>query len=65
MAGQGALDDTSDREGTGERVSAGDERIRSDHDIDTDRIVGPEEAGLGSGLDEVEDSWLEKDGGEH
>ena len=65
MAGQGALDDTSDRDGTGERISAGDEQVRSDNDIDTDRIVGPDEAGLGSVFDEAEDAWLEKDGGEH
>lgn len=65
MAGQEPLDDTSDRDGTGERISAGDEHVRSDNDIRTDRIVGPGEAGLGSGLDELEDAWLEKDGGEH
>jgi hypothetical protein len=65
MAGQGALDDTSDRDGTGERISADEEQLRSDNDIRTDRIVGPTEAGLGSGLDEVEDAWLEKDQGEH
>ena len=65
MAGQRELDDASDRDRTGERSSAGDERVRPDHDIDADRIVGPEEAGLGSGLDEIEDAWLEKDRGEH
>jgi hypothetical protein len=64
MAGQGALDDTSDRGHTGERASA-DERVRPDRDIDTDRIVGPEEAGLGSGLDEIDDAWFEHDKGEH
>ncbi len=65
MAGQGELDDTSDRDRTGERVSAGDDSVHPDRDIDTDRIVGPYEAGLGSGLDEIEDSWLEKDRGLH
>lgn len=30
-----------------------------------DRIVGPGEEGLGSGLDEIEDAWLEKDRGLH
>ena len=52
-----ALDDTSDREGTGDRTSAGKEpHIRMGGDIAPDRIVGPEEAGLGSGLDEAEEA---------
>jgi len=65
MVGQGPLDDTSDRNHTGERMGAGKERVRPDHDIGTDRVVGPEEAGLGIGLDEAEEAWLEKNGGEH
>ena len=65
MTGQGPLDDTSDRNRTGERMGAGKERVRADHDIGTDRIVGPEEAGLGAGLDEAEKTWLEADHGEH
>ena len=65
MAGIGPLDNTSDRNGTGERMTVGRERVRADHDVGTDRVVGPEEAGLGSGLDEIDDAWLEKDGGEH
>ena len=65
MAGQGPLDDTSDRNGTGERMTVGNERVRPGHDIDTDRVVDPEEAGLGQGLDEAEESWLEHDKGEH
>ena len=65
MVGQGPLDDTSDRNHTGERMGAGNERVRADHDIGTDRVVGPEDAGLGDGLDEAEEAWLEKDGGEH
>ena len=65
MAGQGPLDDTSDRNRTGERLGAGDERVRPGHDVGIDRVVGPEEAGLGTGLDEAEEAWLEKDGGEH
>jgi hypothetical protein len=49
------MDDTSDRSGTGERMGAGKEQtIRPGADIDTDRTVGPEEAGLGYGLDEAE-----------
>jgi hypothetical protein len=47
------LDDTSDRRRTGERASVDSERQRPDHDIGTDRVVGPEEAGLGRGLDEA------------
>jgi hypothetical protein len=60
------MDDTSDREGTGERMGAGKEqRVRPGADIDTDRIVGPDEAGLGAGLDEAEEAMLERDRGEH
>ena len=60
------MDDTSDREGTGERMGAGKEQhVRPGADIDTDRIVGPEEAGLGTGLDEAEEALLEHDRGEH
>jgi hypothetical protein len=46
-------------------MGAGNERVRADHDIGTDRVVGPEDAGLGDGLDEAEEAWLEKDRGEH
>ena len=68
MVGQGPLDDTSDRNHTGEGMSAGNERVRAGHDIGTDRVVGPEEAGLGDGLDEADEAWLEeerKERGEH
>jgi hypothetical protein len=52
-----ALGDTSDRDGTGERTSAGKEPdVRIGNDIAPDRIVGPDEAGLGSGLDEAEEA---------
>lgn len=52
-----ALDETSDREGTGDRTSAGKEpHIRMGGDIAPDRIVGPAEAGLGVGLDEAEEA---------
>jgi hypothetical protein len=64
MAGQGPLDDTSDRNHTGERLGAGNKRTRPGHDIGTDRVVGPEDAGLGSGLGQAEEAWLEKDRGE-
>ena len=51
------MDDTSDRSGTGERMGAGKEQsIRPGGDIDTDRVVGPDEAGLGYGLDEAEEA---------
>jgi hypothetical protein len=60
------MDDTSDREGTGERMGAGKEQhIRPGADIDTDRIVGSEEAGLGAGLDEAEEALRKHDRGEH
>jgi hypothetical protein len=51
------LDSTSDRNGTGERLAAGeDPEVRVGGDIAPDRIVGPEEAGLGGGLDEAEEA---------
>jgi hypothetical protein len=51
------MDDTSYRSGTGERMSAGKEQtVRPGGDIDTDRVVGPDEAGLGYGLDEAEEA---------
>ena len=50
-------DENSDRSGTGERFSAGKEPdIRLSNDIAPDRIVGPEEAGLGGGLDQAEEA---------
>jgi hypothetical protein len=53
------LDSTSDRSGTGERVAAGKEpQVRVGGDIAPDRIVGPEEAGLGAGLDQAEEARL-------
>ena len=53
------LDDTSDRYGTGEHLAAGKEpNVRIGADIAPDRIVGPEEAGLGGGLDQAEEARL-------
>jgi hypothetical protein len=49
MVGQGPLDDTSDRNRTGERMTIG-----------TDRVVGPEEAGLGDGVDEAQEAERER-----
>ena len=52
-------DTDSDRYGTGERASAGTQHgLRVAGDIETDRIVGAEEAGLGGGLDEAEEAQL-------
>jgi hypothetical protein len=52
-------DENSDRSGTGERMAAGKEpEIRDGADIAPDRIVGPEEAGLGGGLDQAEEAQL-------
>ncbi len=68
LAGAGAsvgdlgMDDTSDRRGTGERMTTGKEQsVRPGSDIDTDRAVGPDEAGLGDGLDEAEEAQRERD----
>ena len=51
----------SDAGGTGERVSIGRNPAGELHDErGTDRVVGPEEAGLGHGLDEAEEAALRK-----
>jgi hypothetical protein len=55
------MDENSDRFGTGEHLTAGkDPDIRVNGDRDTDRVVGPEEAGLGGGLDQAEEALLGK-----
>jgi hypothetical protein len=52
-------DDTSDRAGTGERLSSDpDSDVRADADIGFDRIVSGSEAGLGGGLDQAEEAQL-------
>lgn len=51
------LDSTSDRNGTGERVSL-ESDVLPDADIGADRIVTAEEAGLGGGLDQAEEALL-------
>jgi hypothetical protein len=52
-------DDTSDRSGTGEHLTAGKEPdIRVANDIAPDRIVSADEAGLGGGLDQAEEAQL-------
>lgn len=53
------MDSDSDRFGTGEHMTAGKEPgTRANADIDTDRIVGAGEAGLGTGLDQAEEAQL-------
>lgn len=49
-------DDTSDRNGTGERVDV--ENDVADSDIELNRIVRASEAGLGGGLDQAEEAQL-------
>jgi hypothetical protein len=52
-------DENSDSAGTGEHLTAGkDPDVRIGGDIAADRIVGPEEAGLGGGLDQAEEALL-------
>ena len=56
---RGALDTTTDRNGTGERVSVGTESdADNDADISADRIVEANLAGLGGGLDQAEEAQL-------
>jgi hypothetical protein len=59
MVGLGGLDNTSDRNGTGERASV-EQNADADSaaDIETDKIVGASEAGLGLGLDQAEEAQL-------
>jgi hypothetical protein len=55
--GDSGMNEDSDRYGTGVRTSAG--RESSAHvaaDIDFDRIVGADDAGLGGGLDQAEEA---------
>jgi hypothetical protein len=53
------LDDTTDSAGTGERMTAGKQpHVRAGADIGFDRVVGPDEAGLGGGLDQAEEAQL-------
>ena len=47
MAGTDPADDDSDRNGTGERAAVGRKRrTRTDADLDTDRVVNADEAGV-------------------
>jgi len=55
----GALDSTSDRNGTGERASVSRETDGETHaDVAADRIVGARDVGLGGGLDQAEEAQL-------
>lgn len=53
------VDADTDRHGTGERISVGNEGdVDANADITPDRIVTAREAGLGGGLDEAEEARL-------
>lgn len=53
------MDENSDRYGTGEHHTVGKEpRVRVGGDIGIDRVVGPEDAGLGGGLDQAEEARM-------
>jgi hypothetical protein len=56
---EGALDSTTDRQGTGERTTVGSEfEANIGADIAADRVVESDEAGLGGGLDQAEEAQL-------
>ncbi|HXC41004.1 MAG TPA: hypothetical protein VN667_18865 [Burkholderiales bacterium] len=52
------LDDNSDRNGTGDRPAAAETADVADRDIETDRVVSADNAGLGGGLDQAEEAQL-------
>ena len=55
--GDREMDDTSDAEGTGEHLTAGPEPdVHANADRGFDRVVGADQAGLGSGLDQAEEA---------
>jgi hypothetical protein len=56
--GNPGVDGATDRNGTGERMSAGAEEIVDAADIGFDRVVGAAEAGVGAGLDQAEEAQL-------
>ena len=59
LMGLGREDDTSDRNGTGERGTVGTTiDVREAADIGADRIVEAKRAGLGHGLDQAEEAQL-------
>jgi len=59
MMGIGGLDNTSDRNATGERASVElDADLDDARDIAADSVVDSSEAGLGLGLDQAEEAQL-------
>jgi hypothetical protein len=55
----GSENTDTDAGGTGERVTVGRAPNSERHDeLRPDRVVGPEEAGLGGGLDQAEEAQL-------
>ena len=59
LIGLGRDDDTSDRNGTGERGTVGTGiDVREASDIGADRIIEARQAGLGHGLDQAEEAQL-------
>ena len=54
----GAIDSTTDRNGTGERASVGREDDETHSDVAADRIVDAQDVGLGGGLDQAEEAQL-------
>lgn len=51
------IEDDSDRSGTGEKLTVNREpQLRVNGDIEFDRVVTSEEAGLGGGLDQAEEA---------
>jgi hypothetical protein len=61
LAGLPDDDEASDREGTGSRASADledESELRTDADIEPDRVVEARQAGLGGGLDQAEEAQL-------
>ena len=58
IEGNPGFDATTDRSGTGERMSAEGDDIQEAADIGFDRVVSAEEAGLGGGLDQAEEAQL-------
>lgn len=53
-----SLDASTDRNGTGERGTAGTEDVQDAADIGFDRVVTAADAGLGAGLDQAEEAQM-------
>jgi hypothetical protein len=61
----GPLDDTSNFNRADEEPTVSEERARPGDDIGTDPALDPEDAGVGQGIDEADEAWLEHERGEH